>query len=261
MVPLLGRESFPGEWISAESAGASWVGEAHFDGVVVVTLWDRADVVALLPSAWHAAGHAERLDRHPVVFTLGRQRRTAVLFGGMRLPSDADYGEAMIAVPFVTRERGGGLHTFVPRMYASDRRATWSGNAFYGLGKRMAGVERFGGSLTVVDANEGLLLHATTCPKGPWVAGRDCASTAAVSFLRDAFRCPVVGRREDGGEVTSYFDWSFETAAVRPVDAVVVLDAALGDGFEPGTLGTARDVALEVWGMRWRLSWPDACRQ
>jgi len=258
MTPLPSPTSFLGDWISARRAGASWVGEAHFDGVIVVTLWDRTDVAKLLPRAWTTAPNvSETQHRHPVVVALGRQRSAAVLFGGITLPSDADYGEAMIAVPFVRRrDAGGHLHVFVPRMYTADRRATWSGNAFYGFGKRMAAFERLGGNLTVVDERTGLLLHAVVDPRGPWAFDGDSRSISPVPFLRDAFRLPVVGLRHDGSEIVSYFAWSFESASLRPVDAVVTLDAALVDGLEPRALRTADGGAVEVRGMRWRLSWP-----
>jgi hypothetical protein len=261
MTPLLGRESFPGEWISAERAGASWVGEAWFDGVLVWTTWTRAEVAEMLPPGWiPARSTSDANDEHPVVFAIGRQRNTAVLFGGLSLPSDADYDEAMIAVPFVRHEAGRHLHTYVPRMYATDARAIWAGNTYYGFGKRMATFERLGRTLAVSD-ERGLVLQALSTETRRWPNGANSTDLPMLVGLHEAFRLPILGVTSDGREIASYFDWGLDDRPRRLLDVVVMIEATLAAGLAPRTCTAATDAAVQVRRMRWRLTWPGPCRR
>lgn len=262
MAPWLEREWFPGEWISAERAGASWVGEAWFDGIVVFATWSRAAVAALLPPEWIAATDASiPADGHPVAFLAGRQHTTAVLFAGARLPTHADYGEAMMLLPFVHHRTDRFLHSFVPFMYSGDARATWSGNAHYGFAKRTGAVERLGRSVVVTGADARLVIHATIHEAGPWCASPDASATPRLTALQMLGRCPVVGRRHDGRDIVSYFDWNLDHATVRPIMTTLSIDDAGAVGVSQNGRLSTEESAVEVRGLRWRLSWPVASRR
>jgi hypothetical protein len=260
MTPLLGSDAYPGEWISAARAGATWVGEAWFDGIVLFATWSRAAAAAALPPDWRPAARASGPGGdHPLVVLVGRQRTTSVLFAGLTVPTDADYDEAMVAVPFTRHRAGRLLHTFVPLMYASDARALWSGNAHYGFAKRPGRVGRYGRTLAVTDEGGTLVMHAIVHDAPPWCAAADRSVADQVEALRQLGTMPVVGRRADGRDVVSYFDWSLEDAEVRPIAASFEVDAPLHPGLSPAEdPGGLR--GLEVRGLRWRLSWPEACR-
>lgn len=260
MTPLLGHDPPPGEWISARRAGASWVGEAWFDGIVLFTTWSAADVVAFLPPEWRPAADAfPAADGHPVVFLLGRQRRASILFAGMRLPTDADYDEAMVAVPFAQHRAGRLLHTFIPLMYTSDARATWSGNAHYGFGKRPGAIARFGRSLAVTDERGALVLHVIVHETGTWLPAGNVSVAEPVDALRTLGELPVVGRRADGRDVVSYFGWSLRRAELRSIHASLSIDEAAAPGLVASG-GRSGLRGVEVHGLRWRLSWPEWCR-
>lgn len=262
MTPLLAPESFPGAWISAAGAGASWVGEAWFDGVVVSVAWPRSIASALLPPGWSlAAAAAPETSTHPILLLFGRQRDTAVLFAGMALPTDVDYDEAIVLVPFVRHRAGRLLHVFAPRMYSGDARATWSGNAHYGFGKRPGAISRLGRSLAVTDRDGALVMSLTVHERGAWCRADATAVAPEVDALGRLAALPVVGRRGDGRDVASYFDWSFACAELRPVWGSVSVEHALAPGrgsVAPPDAAVTRGV--EVRRLRWRLSWPEPCR-
>jgi hypothetical protein len=259
-MPSCGPESFAGTWIGASRAGATFVGEAYFDGLVVPTVWSREAAAEVLPAGWHLATNvsAER-DAHPIVFMLGRQHRTAIMFGGATLPIPADYDEVMIAVPFVRHEASRLLHTFVPRMYAGDPWAIWSGNAYFGFAKRHGTIERFTSTLAVTDEAGMLLMHATVFESGTWRPASAPQCQEHVIGLSHLSCLPIVGRREDGRDIESYFDWNFDRAYLRPISASLQLDSRLGPGLIPTDRIESSDDGVEVRGLRWRLSWPQAC--
>ena len=49
MEPFLDRRAFPGPAIDLAASGASFAGQACFNGCIAVTNWQRADVERLLP--------------------------------------------------------------------------------------------------------------------------------------------------------------------------------------------------------------------
>ena len=104
-----------------------------------------------------------------------------------------------------------------------------------------------------------LLLHADVEPTGTWAPA---ARTDTPNFdaMRAVFVLPALGRRADGRLVSSYFDWDFTNAHVRPVDACVSIDASFLPGLRPGLHHDAPAGTFEVRDMIWRLSWPEPCR-
>jgi len=256
MMPLLAAGTFDGTWSGAERARASWVGEAFFDGYLVVSTLPRDAAAALLPRGWVlAASRSEDTGRHPVVFAAGRQHATSVLFGGLALPTDADYDEVMVAVPFVRTERDLALHVAVPRMFCGDARATWSGNVTYGFGKIAGGLEQLGNVVAVTDGTGALHLQLLVEPLGPWGAAGAGETDEALADLCRTFSLPIVGRRFDAVDVRSYFEWDLSRAVVRSIVAAVTSEPSSAVGLEPAAT-TAPCTGYEVRGMRWRLSWP-----
>ena len=123
----------------------------------------------------------------------------------------------------------------------------------------MVPMEWLGETFVVSDERGGLLAHATTEPLASWcqITGsplRALAGTAALGGL------PGFGHRADGSLVESRFDWDFANAWIRPVRAIVSVDASFGHGLGPRQSHGSPAACLEVSGMRWRLSWPEPQR-
>ena len=78
--------------------------------------------------------------------------------------------------------------------------------------------------------------------------------------MRAVFALPVIGCRQDGTYVCSYFGWDFRDATVRPSDSCVSVDAHLVAGCGPRLCHDVAAGTFEVQGMIWRLSWPADCR-
>jgi hypothetical protein len=261
MTPLLGPDAFPGEWIGAEGARASWVGEAWFDGVLVWTAIRRDVLDRVLPTGWQPAHNlSPHGELHPLVVVLGRQRHTSILFGGLPLPSDAEYDEVMLAVPFVWHVRHRRLHTFIPRMYSQDPRATWSGNAQYGFGKRMGRIERLGGLSVAVDEHDRCVLHCSARPVTSWTRSNDEQQGSLAGVVSAMSRLPIVGVRYDGSEVESYFAWGLAGAWTRRAHARLTVHRALAAGLDEASVSADAALALDLRDMRWRLSWPQPSR-
>jgi hypothetical protein len=255
---FLGRCAFAGEAVDARAAGATFVGQATFNGGVAVTSWPRGDVAGLLPRGLALATNVSPTpEAHPVVFIFGEQTCGAVRVGGYPFPVGRDYLELCVAVPFVRHVQGRYLHTFIPRMYATYLPAVWNGNAHYGFSKRLARIS-WDGSLYVVTTTAGvLLLHTEVEP----VKGSDPAAVPPnFAAMREMFSLPVVGRKQDGSYVASYFEWDFDTAVVRAADAVVSIDEPFLEGLTPRRCPDAPSGSFDVRGMVWRLSWPSPPR-
>lgn len=259
MTSLLTSEAFPEPWIDAHAAGASFVAEAVFDGAIVGTHWLRSDAMQLLAPGLFLgrnAAAATDADAHPVVFVFGTQSAATFIVGGMTIPSSVSFPELMIAVPFVRREGDTNLHIFFPRVYSADRFSTWSARTNYGLEKELADMRWLGRTFTVASPNGPLLLHATIESEGDW---REFDRVPGASAMAEVFRRPALGRRRDGTDVRSYFEWRVDEATVRPSRAVVSIDAALGPGLAPRISHGVAGETFAVRDMRWRISWPLRC--
>ena len=260
MVPFLDRSAFPGPAIDLAASGASFAAQARFNGCIVVTNWPRVDVARLLPSELALAANASATpDLHPVIFVFGEQTEGAVIFARLPVPAVPDYREFALAIPFVRHRDGHHLHVHVPRMYSSHFPATWNGNVHYGLGKAMACMEWRGPMFLMTSETGELLVHAALEPTGDWVSGA-AAELPHLAALRAIFSLPVVGRKVDGRLVCSWWGWEFGDALVRPLDALVSIDAPLVEGLPVGTCADAPGGSFEVRGMAWKLTWPGPCR-
>src|SRR5262245_39118546 len=136
MEPLLTKDAFPEPWIARDGARFPLLAQATFDGVIVSTTCTREAAARALPGGWrlghNASAHSEL---HPVVFIFGLQSATALMLGSSGLPRDVEFGEMLVAIPFVAHEQGTNLHVHVVRAYSGDPVSTWSGNLNYGMTK------------------------------------------------------------------------------------------------------------------------------
>ena len=253
MEPFPPRAAFPEPWIARSPAGASYLAEADFDGVIVFTTWDRETLARALPEGWRLGQNTSaHPELHPLVLIFGVQSRTALRVGRYRVPREVEFGEMLVAIPFVVLERGSHLHVHVVRAYSADPISTWSGSINYGLAKYPADVEWFGRTFTVTARNGPMLFHATVDAANGWHAGNVPELAAAC----EAFLLPVLGLRADGSVVSSYFDWDFGRAFVRRARVAGSIDAPLARGLEPQACHGSDGGTFEVRGMRWRVTWP-----
>ena len=79
MEPFLDRRAFPGPAIDLAASGASFAGQACFNGCIAVTNWQRADVERLLPPELALAANASATTTMP-----GPPRMAAPAGSGMR---------------------------------------------------------------------------------------------------------------------------------------------------------------------------------
>ena len=237
----------------------AYAGEAIFDGCIAIAPAPRADVARLLPSDLELAdaGPTEQ-PTHPIAFVFGEQRSARPLFGGLRLPVGADYGECAVMVPFVRYRGAADVLSYAARMYSTYFPPVWDGNVRYGFSKSLARMWRQGGMFALTDERDALLIHAGTEPAGEWSAGNACA-LPGFSSMEEMFALPVAGRKTDGTWVQSFFGWDFRAAAVRPARAWITIDAPVLPTIVAGACYDAAS-AFEVRAMRWRLSWPTARR-
>jgi hypothetical protein len=253
MEPLPARDAFPEPWIARSSAGASYLAEADFDGVIVFTSRERDALARALPEGWRL-GHntSAHPDLHPLVLIFGVQSRTALRLGRYRVPREVEFGEMLVVIPFVVHEKGSHLHVHVVRAYSGDAVSTWSGGVNYGLAKYPADIEWFGRTFTVSAGGGPMLFHATVDAANDWHAGTVPELAAAC----EAFLLPVLGVRPDGSIVSSYFDWDFRRAFVRRARIAGSIDAPLARGLEPQVCHGSDGGTFEIRSMRWRVTWP-----
>lgn len=239
-----------------DGSAATFASQAFFHGCISITAWRSDEVQRLLPEPLVLAENRSRSpDLHPVAFLFGEQRYGATIFGGLTLPTPIVYQEFTMAVPFVRHRGGRFLHTFLPRMVCSYFPATWVGNTHYGFGKRMGQMRWEGRIFAVCDATGELWLHAHVEELPP-----SAATARSFERARALFALPVVGIRSDGRHVSSYWDFDVRAAQVRPVDAMVTIDAPFATGLLPGEHADVPGGSFAVDGLVWRLSWPGHCQ-
>jgi hypothetical protein len=259
MEPLLGRNAFPGPAIVVGASGATFAGEATFDGCIAIAHWPRADVERLLPRELELAANAAPCGGvHPVVFVFGQQNQGAWIWGGLTLPIGLVYHEFLIGFPFVRHRDGRMLHTYIPRMYASNSSVVWDGNLRYGLSKELAAMRWWGSTFVLTTQQGTLLFHAVVKPEGRSTSTH--RRTLAAAAVAQIFSLPMLGRRETGHYVCSYFGWDLASASVRSAAAYLSIDAPLVSGLEPRLFHAAPGGSITVRSMKWQLSWPVSCR-
>ena len=254
---FLGRTAFPGPAVDLAASGASFAGQAIFNGCIAVANWPRAEVARLVPAELElAANCSDTPDLHPIVFVFGEQTAGAIIFAGYPVLAGPDYGEFALVIPFVRHRGGRNLHVHVPRMYSGYFPATWNGNAHYGFAKAMANMEWRDRLFRLTSETGDLLFHATVEPSGDWLK----QPHAVLAGIGAIFSLPVVGRKSDGRFVGSWWCWDFRDARVRPVRTALSIDAPLVEGLRPRGDSGVEGGTFEVRGMSWKLTWPAPCR-
>ena len=239
----------------------TFAGQAHFSGCLLETRWPRADVMPLLPAELELAPSVsgDAAD-HPVLFSFGDQLQGSFLLGGLPIEAGPTYHEFCLVVPFVRRRGGRNLHLYCPRICSTSYPAYWHGNMSYGLRKAMTRMGWEGDSTFVVTTPEGgRLARAEVERRAEWRSPAD-GDLAGFTRLREAFALPIVGRRDDGALVSSYFRWEIDEMSVRPVRATVAIEGPLSEGCPGGRWEGLPETSFEVRGMLWRITWPMACR-
>jgi hypothetical protein len=237
----------------------AFAGRAVFDGCISVTRWPREVVESFLPAELELVeegGAAE--DQHPVIVVFGRQRETALIFGGIAAPSTEDYDEFGIAVPFVRRPGTPDLLTYIPTMYASYFPATWVGRHLFGLGKRIARARWEDPFSIWVDEDGRTVFHAIVqreTEKTP-TGGIDASDLAVLSRVA---ALPVVGRRHSGEWMGCYFAWDFTSARTHPIRCAMSIDERLWGAVPARSFYGEVGSTMWVEGLLWRLSWPYRC--
>jgi hypothetical protein len=222
------------------------LGQATFGGCVAVVRLARAELRSALPPSIRLP----EPDVSPVACLLlfGEQRDAKTCVAGVPMPWGVRYRELMVAVPFVRWTRGEDPYLFVYRMVCDYWPAVWVGNSYYGFSKSFARMKWDGRQFSAHDESDQLLFCAELVSDQP--APRD-----AFAWIESAARLPVLGRREDGKLVSSWFEWDFEPATVSSATLHVTLGQGLYGPFHEDRPVTAEG-AYRVEGMRWRLSWP-----
>lgn len=251
--------AFLGTAFGLDGYHGSFVGQASFDGVISVMMHPRNQVAALLPDDLVPAEAASATpELHPVVILFGDQREASLLTGGFPVALGITYQESMLAIPCVRHIHGLQLHTFSAIMHTNHAPARWSGNTYYGYAKQMADLGWSDTSFVVAEPNGGVIAHARIETADVWFSP-DKAPGVALRNIRDYFALPILGRKDDGTYVASHFEWRFDDAAVRPVDASLSVERGLA-GLQSGVHADAPSGSIQVRRMRWRVSWPFAPR-
>jgi hypothetical protein len=233
------------------------VAETRFCGILATSHWPRDVVAHILPPPLEleGAGRAVR-DGHPVLLTFGEHDGSKVFYASLALPTGVRFRELVIAIPFVRAAGDAESRLFVARVLSGEPVVTWSGNVHYGYAKRMVPMEWLGETFVVSDEQGALLAGLRAEPRAAWHPALR-SRLAALGRAVGVSRLPVLGHRVDGGLVRSRFEWDLTEAMVRPVRVRVAVEAGSPSELASAAAYGRRWSAVEVSGMRWRLSWPE----
>lgn len=250
------RRVFLGPAVPVARADATDAGHARFDGCLTAIELPRSEAAVLLPPELALAARADGGETHPLIVLFGQHVECAMVAGGLLVPTGLRYWELCFAIPYVVRDGGRYLHTYVPRMCSSVAMAVWNGNARFGFAKRLADM-RWEGDLFVATAEDGRLCwHAAVQRDGAWAR----TAPAGLAALADALALPIAGRRDDGSWVESYFRLGFGDALLCPARAVAWFDDEILPGLAARVGYAPAGAALAMQGMTWRLTHPLRCR-
>jgi hypothetical protein len=229
--------------VAKPSTDRTWVAETLFSGVIAELRLPRPAVERLLPPELCLEPRVARARTAPILMAFGTHTASAVHLAALRVRTGVTFHEVFFGVRCQIRASRTPV-LFVPLMYCDEPVSTRVGNALYGFNKKPAVMEWVGSNFVVM-GDEGRVLLRATREAGDGLhgcAGRD-------SRVADL---PIVGRRQDGTYVSSWFDWPWEAGGLAGVRVVVAAE-------EPLIAGAGRS-AVQVRSVSWRISWPQPCR-
>jgi hypothetical protein len=202
----------------------------------------------MLPTGLELAAHDFMPGkRHPLVLILGRQSDVRPRI----LPFDAEYLEAILAVPFVQLggpgERPRGPFCYCPRLLLDRRLPIAIGRLLYGYDKRRALIRMTADGYRIADSAHGELLSA-----------RFRAAAAPVEPLRRAaavlFQLPVISRAAQGWRF-SFADFGVDRALIEPLELKLTIHRPFVSGLPVGEFVIAGIAGEASRAFRIQTSW------
>jgi hypothetical protein len=258
--PFLGPRDFTGTY-TPRCGNATTGGNAAYHGSIVFTNLDRTIVQSIVPQELTLAANTVASTQHPVIVMYGRPHNSSWMVAGTQIIPGPNYQELMLLVPFVQRPTSTKWHTHVVRMYLDDWDAIWIGNVFFAYGKEW-GISVETGTEVSEFAMATQKFHANVTPNGP---GRTNAQAEATlpnySAIKTILDMPIVGRRQDGTLVCSYFELDFTGATITPVSSAhefldPFVPLMVGWPVLGSTLTSVPDGAIAVENVNWWIKQP-----
>jgi hypothetical protein len=224
---FLGPADFQGGFLP-RSGDASDGLQSTYSGFLTVAMLDRAIVEAVLPAGVALAPNVTGSTQHPVVHLIGDQLEPSTLIGGV-----------------ASQVPGGG--------YGKEWREL----------KATSSPPRTTNQVTDVLGRTYFLSDVQL--DGPWapVATAQAASVPRWSDLRTIFEMPVLGFNAPSF-ICSYWEWDFAGSEIAPASSSFQFFRSFVPGMQGwvnlGTLANAKDGAVALSRVRWRLAAPVGCQ-
>lgn len=200
--------------------------------IVVIPLANES-VQQMLPEALELAPqNLTPAGEHPVTLMFGHQMN--VHAEHLKI-FDLDYLEAAVSVSYVRwAEPGAGYRgpfLFSPRIFPNETLPILLG-FFYGLAKQKASIG-MDETHYIVDAHDSNDLLVS----GDFVLKSDFAPASSYPLFKgipSLMQQPIIGQTELGPFVCSQFDWNFDQAQIRAIEAEVHIAQAFTPGLPVG---------------------------
>jgi hypothetical protein len=223
-------------------------------------------VEAVIPPELKLAQNSVAPALHPVIFLFGHPVNTSWIIANTPILIGPNYQELMLLVPFVQEKTGTLWHNYVVRMYLDDPNAIWIGNVFFAYAKE-PGTSQETGTEVSEFAGSVQMFHANIQPSGPSQSSAQAETTIPnYQAIQTILSMPIVGRRASGELVCSYFELTYTSAMVTPVQSSHEFLQPFVSGMSGwtglGTLSSVANGAVAVQDLNWRIRQPPAppCR-
>lgn len=264
--PFLGPSDFQGSYDPRPGPALHGL-QSTYSGTVAVTSIRRDIVQSMLPPGLFLAPPKTSViwgsTRHPVLHLIGAQRAPTTFAGGVEFPPiGPGYEEMILIVPFVLKANTTLWHNYVVRMYLTDYTAVVGGNAWYGYAKVQANIQHpqaGPGTHYVISSLDGATTWFVNDIDIPGPPGSG-AALARWDDVRKMLEMPVLGIKDDGVQVCSYWELDYANATVASTVSRHQVITKFRHGMEAwenmGRLRSAPDGAFALQAVRWRLATP-----
>lgn len=252
---FLDKDVFQGCYVPGPTGPPTYGAHSTFDGELLFANLEREIVEDVVPKGLGLARNTKAPRLHPITLILAHHANCQWDLPFLTPKELLDYHELILLIPFVQCPPDDHWHNYVVRMYLDNEFAIYVGNTFYGYAKERGTLVR-----TDVGPHRRFEVFRSEISFASAVTTGASGSPAHYGAMREILRMPLLGRKDDGALVRSYWRWDDGATTVRVTAPVRFIQefvpqkmarwVALGD------IPSVEDGAVRIQGLRWSMAFP-----
>jgi hypothetical protein len=253
---FLDKKAFQGRYVPGPTGRPRYGAHSTFDGELLFANLAREIVEDVVPNdrGLRLAENTKEPRLHPIALILAHH---AACRWDLPFPTPEellDYHELILLIPFLQCQPDDRWHNYAVRMYLDNEFAIRVGNTFYGYAKEPGTLVR-----TDVGAHRKFEVSRSGICFASDVTTGASGSPAHYGAMREILRMPILGLKDDGTIVRSYWRRDEGATALR-----VTASARFIQEFVPnmarwvklGQIPSVDEGAVRMQGLRWSMAYP-----